>query len=94
MMPAGGGKPVVLPVTAQRRLWGVNENGLVVVTPGEQDALDLFPLGEGPMRRLGRLPFRIPREFPGITFSRDGRWALTNQTGRRESDLMMIENFR
>ena len=75
MMPAGGGKPVVLPVTAQRRLWGVNENGLVVVTPGEQDALDLFPLGEGPMRRLGRLPFRIPREFPGITFSRDGRWA-------------------
>jgi hypothetical protein len=29
-----------------------------------------------------------------MTFSRDGRWALTNAIDRRESDLMLIDNFR
>jgi hypothetical protein len=73
----------------------VTASGIYFLTTEKDfDAIDLFRPENGAGTRVGRLPFRIPKAFPAMTFSRDGRWALTNQIGRRQSDLLMIEGFR
>ena len=76
-------------------VWGVTSRGIFFVT-GEQDfeAINLLRLPDGTVSRVGRLPFRLPKQSPRMTFSRDGRFALANQVDRRESDLMMIDGFR
>jgi hypothetical protein len=42
------------------------------------------------------LPFRVTEigDIGRITVSRDGRWALANQTERWEADIMMVDKFR
>ena len=58
------------------------------------DYINLLDVSGLKTTRLGSLPFLLPRQFPATAFSRDGRWLLTTQVERRESDLMMIEPFR
>jgi Tol biopolymer transport system component len=98
MTPVEGGEErTVIEITRLGRvgLWGITSRGVFFVTPERDfEAVDLYRLPEGQISRVGRLPFQVPKAFPRIAFSRDGRWAMTNQVDRRESDLMMIENFR
>jgi hypothetical protein len=73
----------------------VTQRGILFLsTQPDFEAIDLYQLPGGTVTRIGRLPFTVPMGFPGMTFSRDGRWALTNQMDHGESDLMLIENFR
>ena len=67
---------------------------LFLNTEPDYEAIDLYELPGGRVTRIGRLPFLVPKQFPGMTFSRDGKWALTNHIDQRESDLMLIDNFR
>jgi len=95
MAPAGGGEENVVLDSVRRGLWGVTARGILFLTAEKDfEAIDLYEFPDGKVTRIGRLAFQIPRQFPGMTFSRDGRWALTNQVDRRESDLMMMEDFR
>jgi Tol biopolymer transport system component len=95
MVPKEGGEERVVFERVHLGLWGVTTRGIHFVT-AERDfeAIDLYDVSDGQVVRVGRLPFRLPKQFAAMTFSRDGRWALTNQVERREADLMMIDNFR
>jgi Tol biopolymer transport system component len=90
---AGGQEELVLE-RVRPFAWSVTRTGIVFVT-GERDfdALDMYWLSDRRVVRLGRLGFRIPGIFNHVAVSRDGRWALTTQLVRFESDLMRIENF-
>ncbi|HEY7338948.1 MAG TPA: hypothetical protein VH639_28925 [Bryobacteraceae bacterium] len=95
MAPADGGDETVVLRSVRHGLWGVTERGILfLATEPDFEAIDLLATPGGAVARIGRLPFTVSKEFPGMTFSRDGRWALTNQVDGRESDLMLIENFR
>ena len=95
MTPAGGGEETVILNAVRRGLWGTSQKGILFLSAGSGfEAIDLYRLHERTVARIGQLPFQVPKEFPGMTFSLDGRWALTNQVERRESDLMLIDNFR
>jgi hypothetical protein len=94
-MPVEGGEERVILDIGRRGLWGVTARGVLYVREeNDADVINLFQAGDGKIIRIGRLPFPLPREFPRMIFSRDGRWALGNQVESRESDLMMIEPFR
>jgi hypothetical protein len=54
----------------------------------------MYAFSDQRVTRLGRLGFRIPGVFNHLAVSRDGRWALTTQRVRFESDLMQLDNFR
>jgi Tol biopolymer transport system component len=75
--------------------WGLTTRGIYFVTAEPDfEAIHLLRLTDGSVTQVGRLPFRLPKQFPRMTFSHDGRSALTNRVDRRESDIMMIDNFR
>ena len=95
MVPADGGEERAILPSVRRALWGVSQRGILFLnSEREFEAIDLYDPGAAKVSRIGRLPFTVPKEFPGMTFSRDGRWALTNHVDHGESDLMLIENFR
>jgi len=96
-IPIGGGEERVVLENVERSRWAVTEKGIFFLTsePGF-DALDLYDTATGKVSRLGRLPFRVTviGDIGRITVSRDGRWALANQTDRWEADIMMVDKFR
>ncbi len=95
VLSVDGGEEKVILEAVRRGLWGVTSRGILFLTAEKDfEAIDLYRIEDAKVTRLGRLPFLTPREFPRITFSLDGRWALANQVERRESDLMMLEGFR
>jgi hypothetical protein len=81
----------------ERSRWAVTEKGIFFLTsePGF-DALDLYDTATGTVSRIARLPFRVTviGDIGRFTVSRDGRWALANQTDRWEADIMMVDKFR
>jgi len=77
--------------------WAVTERGIFFVSrEREFDAVDLYSPGDKRVTRVGRLPFRVATigDIGRFTVSRDGRWALTHEIERWDSDIMMIDNFR
>ena len=92
----GGGERVVLE-RLMRSHWAVTAKGIFFLTrEPEFDALDLYRPDNGKVSRIGRLPFQVSAigDIGCITVSRDGRWALTNQTDRWEADIMLVDKFR
>jgi hypothetical protein len=95
VVPVNGNQEPVVVARVRRGLWGAVDQGILhLITESDFEAIDLLRLPERSDTRVGRLPFLVPKEFPAMTFSRDGRWILTNQVDRRESDLMLMDNFR
>ncbi|HLH42655.1 MAG TPA: hypothetical protein VKV74_06705 [Bryobacteraceae bacterium] len=93
--PADGGEEMEILPSVRRGLWGVTQRGIFFLkAEGDSEAIELYHPKTGKVTRIGRLPFVAPREFSGMAFSRDGRWALANRMDHGESDLMMIEDFR
>ena len=58
------------------------------------DAIDVYRFSDQRVARVGRVGFRIPGNFPHMTVSRDGRWALATNMVRFDADLMRLDNFR
>jgi len=95
MSTTEGAQEQVVLDAVKRGLWGLTARGIYFLTQdGNFEAIDLYRPPDATVTRIGRMPFRVPPAFPRMTFSRDGRWLLTNQVDRRESDLLMIEGFR
>jgi Tol biopolymer transport system component len=82
MARADGSEEQVVINRARSGLWAVTSRGVLFLSiEPDFDAIDLYQFPDGSVKRMGRLPFRIPRvnDFGRVVFSRDGRWALTNQ---------------
>jgi hypothetical protein len=75
--------------------WDIAATGVVFLrfeNPGYTVNLLRFP--DNKFVQLGSLPFQPARIAVGWAVSPDGRWLLTNEVDRRESDLMVVNNFR
>ena len=76
-------------------LWSLTRKGIFFITRNSgEDAISLYRLEDGSATTLANLPFRISSFGGGMAVSEDGRWLLTNQLNRRDTDLMLIDNFR
>jgi eukaryotic-like serine/threonine-protein kinase len=93
--PVAGGPEEIVLQHVLPFLWAVTQNGIVFVTStADVDAIDMYRFSDQQVTRLGQLGFRITGSFRSMTVSPDGRWALTTQMVRFDSDLMRIDNFR
>lgn len=94
-LPLAGGQQELMLASVRPFLWSVTDIGIVFVTSERDfDAIDVYGFSDQRVARLGRLGFRVPGVFNHLAVSRDGRWALTTQMIRYESDLMQLDNFR
>jgi hypothetical protein len=96
-IPAGGGEETAVLKDVGPSHWAVTRKGIFFMTEEHDfDALDLYNPADQEVSRIGRLPFQVTRigDIGRITVSRDGRWALSLQTERWESDIMFVDNFR
>jgi Tol biopolymer transport system component len=94
-IPVNGGDAVKVLGGIRGDLWSLTRKGVFFVTKdNNQDAIRLFQFEDGKEMVAGILTFRISTYGGGMSVSEDGRWLLTNQTKRRDTDLMLIENFR
>jgi Tol biopolymer transport system component len=96
-IPIGGTEERVVLENVELSHWAVTEKGIFFLAsePGF-DALDLYDTATGKVSRIARLPFRVTvlGDIGRFTVSRDGRWALANQTDRWDADIMMVDKFR
>jgi Tol biopolymer transport system component len=93
-VPLGGNDEKVILEDVRANAWGVTRRGILFLS-GEKDFDTIKVYSNGRVETVGTLPFRVNREgFGRVAFSPDGRWALTNQDDRSDSDLMLVENFR
>src|SRR5262249_15615002 len=58
------------------------------------DYINLWRPDSGSRELVGRLPFHVSTRGRHREVTDDGRWLITGETNRNESDLMFIENFR
>jgi Tol biopolymer transport system component len=94
-MPVEGGEPVKLLADVRGSLWGLTAEGILFLTrDGRVDTVNLYRFDTGKTASLGNLPFPISGVGSAMTVSEDGRWLLTNQLNRHDTDLMLIENFK
>lgn len=94
-VPVEGGEEIQVLEEIGGWTWDLADSGIVfLVSADSADFVDLLRHNDHKTVRLGRLPFRPARVAVGWAVSRDGRWLLTNQVDRLDSDLMLIDNFR
>ena len=88
-IPVDGGEERVVLERVLGSHWAVTEKGIFFLTDEtEFGALDLYHPATGKVSRIGLLPFRLTEigDIGRLTVSRDGRWALANQSaGNRTS---------
>jgi Tol biopolymer transport system component len=90
-----GGAPATVLEGKPGELWSLTQKGIFFVTRDRADTINLLPLEDGATARpVGTLPFRISGYGGSMTVSKDGRWLITNETNRLDTDLMLIENFK
>ena len=76
-------------------LWSLSRKGIYFVTSdGGADTVNLYRMEDGKATTIGSLPFRISALAAGMAVSEDGRWLITTQLNRNDTDLMLIENFK
>ena len=56
--------------------------------------IKLYDFGTHKITEIGRIERDVPTALPGFSATWDGRTIAWSQIDQRESDLMMIENFR
>jgi hypothetical protein len=96
-VPVDGGEERVVLEGVPGSHWAVTEKGIYFLRrEPEFDALDLYHPATAKVSRIGHLPFRVTAigDVGRFTVSRDGRWALADQTERWEADIMMVDKFR
>jgi hypothetical protein len=95
-VPVEGGPEKALINVVRYGLWDVTSRGIMFLTVDKDaDSIDAYNPSEEKVTRVGRLPYRLPRQqgLSRLAFSPDGRRVLANQVTLEESDLMMIDNF-
>jgi dipeptidyl aminopeptidase/acylaminoacyl peptidase len=93
--PVDGGEEVEVHPDMFGWIWDVSSIGIVFLTQtASASAVDLIRYEDHKVVRLGLLPFRPSPIGIGWSVSRDGRWLLSSQIDRHETDLMLIDNFR
>lgn len=91
-IPVEGGAPVT--VLEGVHLWSLTRKGIYFVTSdGGADTVNLYRMEAGKATTIGSLPFPISPIAGGMAVSEDGRWLITQQLNRNDTDLMLIENF-
>jgi hypothetical protein len=94
-IPVEGGEPSKILEGIRGTLWSLTRQGIFFVTRGgHADTVNLYRFEDGKVAPVGRLPFQISGSASCLAVSEDGRWLLTNQMNRRDTDLMLIENFK
>ncbi|MDA2925417.1 serine/threonine-protein kinase, partial [Acidobacteria bacterium AH-259-L09] len=94
-VPVEGGQETQVLQQRSGVLWAVTDQGLCFinreVTPGP--AIEFFSFATARTSQLRVFP-KEARFYKGFSVSPDGRWILYAQYDQRESDIMMVENFR
>jgi Tol biopolymer transport system component len=95
-VPVDGGEEVPvhdLVKPADWAQWAVVDEGVYFVNATEPSspAIEFFDFATSQVRSIATL--EKPTVF-GLAVSPDGRWILYTQIDRRDSDIMLVENFR
>jgi Tol biopolymer transport system component len=100
-IPAGGGAEKAVSELEtfgadKQRSWGVLERGIYFITvePASRPVVQFLSFETRHVNRLFTLQKNAVTEFPALSLSADGRYALTAQVEHAINDLMMITNFR
>jgi Tol biopolymer transport system component len=94
-MPVEGGDPVKILEGIRGVFWSVTRKGIFFVARDSRaDSIQLYRFEDRKVTTIGSLPFRISGLGGGLVVSEDGRWLLTNQTNRNDTDLMLMDNFK
>jgi len=92
-----GGDESVLLEGIHHAHWTPTEQGIFYISfEREGEWTNFYSFKDRKVTKRGRLPFRVARfgNAARFTVSRDGRWALSVEQIRTESDLMLVEEFR
>jgi len=103
-VPAAGGREVTVFSGAAPGAWDVADAGIIFVSGdpgppsphGGADALNIYSVADRRVRRLGELPFTVPRVgIPRVLMSsRDGRWVLVSHVDSWERDILVADRVR
>jgi Tol biopolymer transport system component len=103
-VPAAGGPELTVFSGVAPGAWDIADAGIIFVTGdpgppsphGVADALNIYSVADRRIRRLGELPFTVPRVgIPRVLMSsRDGRWALVSHVDSWERDILVADRVR
>ncbi len=90
-MPIEGGEETLVLDQVSASNWVVTESGIYFISRA-RITLEFFRFATN---RSSQILALDPKKYPqGISVSPDGRWVLYTQFDRRQSDILLIENFR
>ncbi len=95
--PVEGGPDTLIIHNGTTLHWGLFDEGMCLIDPDAAagPTIDCLDFGSNDVTTVSALPknTRISENGPSFSVSRDGRWILY-VTVERQSDIMMVDNFR
>ena len=94
--PVAGGEEVQVLDQIFQGYWAVLERGIYFVNPKAtpHPTIAFFSFATAQTTQIVVLKKELALLSPGFGVSPDGRWILLSQIDQRESDIMLMENFR
>jgi serine/threonine protein kinase len=97
-LPVEGGDEKMVIEAVRQAYWGVAGNGIYFLDFTRQRRLptpvQFFSFASNNLSRIGEIGKEVDRSRSGFSVTRDGRAIAWSQFDRRETDLMLIDNFR
>jgi len=100
-VPVEGGEETLVLDTHKAGYWSawtVVAQGIYFLTAEKmvRPAIEFFSFTTGRVTEVAPLPkpFRLATNPEGLSVSPDGRWILYTQEDQRDTDIMLVENFR
>jgi Tol biopolymer transport system component len=94
----GGGAETLVVDRGSAFHWGLYDKGvcLLDLDVGSDPTIDCLDFAVNRLKTVSRLPknMHVNEWGPSFSVSPDGRWILYVAADRRESDIMVVENFR
>jgi len=91
--PVGGGEETQLVDSVFRRAFAVTSQGIFFIASPDAEGFSIRFVDFG-TRRVKRIASIESPWLNGLSVSPDGRWILYPKLDHKESDLMLVENFR
>jgi Tol biopolymer transport system component/tRNA A-37 threonylcarbamoyl transferase component Bud32 len=93
--PAQGGQEIRVLDQAVQGFWALRDRGIYFLNPktSPHSAIEFLSFATGRTTQIAALE-KEPTLASGLAVSPDGRWILHVQGDQRESDIMLVENFR